>query len=216
MCALKVTTMPSASRRPYRARIGACSFQRLKPMALASVIGTLLILTKVATGQVLVAEGSPTPSPTSTPTPRSAFKIEGCVPHATNTGCGFEFGFVYLSPLGRTAEVFGGHFVFEDVPPGTYTLRYSERCNPFGCRLPVTATVVEKDVFVLFRLLYPVRCAGDCGRDGRVSVDEVVECVNMAMDGTHACTPCDPGLDGSVTVDEVIQAIYAALAGCPP
>jgi hypothetical protein len=60
-------------------------------------------------------------------------------------------------------------------------------------------------------------CAGDCSGDGRVTIDEIVTCVGIAL-GTHAvstCTDCDADGDGMVTVDEVIRAVGFALDACP-
>lgn len=60
-------------------------------------------------------------------------------------------------------------------------------------------------------------CPGDCGRDGQVTVDELVTLVNIAL-GTlsvEACTAADTNEDASVTVDEIVSAVSGALQGCP-
>lgn len=59
-------------------------------------------------------------------------------------------------------------------------------------------------------------CAGDCGDDGQVTVDEVVLGVNIAL-GVVSLSQCgnmDADGDGSVTVNEIITALSAALNGC--
>lgn len=59
-------------------------------------------------------------------------------------------------------------------------------------------------------------CAGDCGYDGEVTVDELVGAVNIAL-GTGSlglCLPADRGADGDVTIDELLTAVNSALNGC--
>ena len=60
-------------------------------------------------------------------------------------------------------------------------------------------------------------CAGDCDSGGAVTVDELVQCVNIALGNQpiSACPACDTGGDGAVTVDELVKAVNAALGGCP-
>jgi hypothetical protein len=59
-------------------------------------------------------------------------------------------------------------------------------------------------------------CAGDCNRDGAVSVDELIQAVEIALaDGPiDACTAADQNGDGEVTIDELTAAVRAAMAGC--
>jgi len=158
---------------------------------------------------------TPTSPPTPTPTPRRAFTVSVCVPHAT-AGCGgvVEGGTVLLQPLNRTASGLDG-FVFDNVPPGTYTLSHSPRCNPFGCRPPVRITVVDEDVFAQFQLVALDLCPGDCGLDGRVSIEDIIRCVSMAEGGPYECAACDPDSDGLVTIDEILRAVQRALTRCP-
>lgn len=67
----------------------------------------------------------------------------------------------------------------------------------------------------------PLRsCAGDCGGDGEVTVDEIIRLVNVAL-GTGSVGECPEGEtdgDGEVTVTDIIRAVNAALHGCfvPP
>lgn len=61
-----------------------------------------------------------------------------------------------------------------------------------------------------------VACAGDCNGDGRVSVDELVRAVSIAL-GTappSQCAGLDADASGSVEVPEVIAAVGHALDGC--
>ena len=60
-------------------------------------------------------------------------------------------------------------------------------------------------------------CAGDCGGDGEVTVNELIVGVNIVL-GTAALPQCmsfDANTDGAVTVNELIGAVNHALNGCP-
>jgi len=62
----------------------------------------------------------------------------------------------------------------------------------------------------------PSVCAGDCGGDGSVTIDELIRGVNIALGSTPLsnCPSFDANADGEVTIDELILAVNAALAGC--
>ncbi len=64
----------------------------------------------------------------------------------------------------------------------------------------------------------PIACVGDCDDDGRVSVNELIQGVRMALDatGVDQCPNIDRDRDGSVSITELIEAVRAALGGCPP
>lgn len=55
-------------------------------------------------------------------------------------------------------------------------------------------------------------CAGDCNRDGRVTVSEVLRGVALAL-GTGAL-PCPAYRSGPVTIDQLVAAVDHALDGC--
>lgn len=60
-------------------------------------------------------------------------------------------------------------------------------------------------------------CVGDCNADGSVTVDELLQGVNIAL-GTAPATGCDAvdvNHDGQVTINELLAAVNAALNGCP-
>ena len=62
----------------------------------------------------------------------------------------------------------------------------------------------------------PVSCVGDCNGDGRVTVDELVSCGDLALDiGMLRCLACDADGDGDVTVGDLVTAVNNALNGCP-
>lgn len=59
-------------------------------------------------------------------------------------------------------------------------------------------------------------CAGDCGGDAAVSIDELIRGVRIAegADDLGTCLSLDRNGDEQVTVDELIAAVSAALNGC--
>lgn len=64
----------------------------------------------------------------------------------------------------------------------------------------------------------PIRCLGDCNGDGRISVDELVRGVAIALGNVPfaACAAFDRNGDEEVAVHELISAVNAALTGCGP
>jgi len=59
-------------------------------------------------------------------------------------------------------------------------------------------------------------CAGDCNSNGRVSADELVTVVRVALSqvSVDACLAADLNHDGRVMVDEAVAAVEASLKGC--
>jgi hypothetical protein len=62
----------------------------------------------------------------------------------------------------------------------------------------------------------PIACAGDCNRDGRVQVNELITAVAIALDREpmDGCPALDRNGDGRVTVAELVGAVDRALGGC--
>ena len=60
-------------------------------------------------------------------------------------------------------------------------------------------------------------CHGDCDGNKLVTIDELLEAVNVVLGGTPVgeCTAVDVNGDGQVTVDEVLAAVNSSLGGCP-
>lgn len=61
-----------------------------------------------------------------------------------------------------------------------------------------------------------VGCAGDCNRDGGVSINDLILMVNIAL-GTASASACmfgDVNDDGTITITELIAAVNHALGGC--
>jgi 6-phosphogluconolactonase (cycloisomerase 2 family) len=63
----------------------------------------------------------------------------------------------------------------------------------------------------------PSRCPGDCNADGRVSIDELVIGVSMALGAvsSNQCPIFDTDVDDRVDIGELVDAINSALGGCP-
>jgi hypothetical protein len=60
-------------------------------------------------------------------------------------------------------------------------------------------------------------CVGDCNTNRRVTVDELVLGVNIALErqDIDLCRPFDPSQNGKVEVNELVQGVNNALGGCP-
>jgi hypothetical protein len=60
-------------------------------------------------------------------------------------------------------------------------------------------------------------CVGDCNGDGRVTVDEPVVGVNVALglSVVAACEAFDADRDGTVIVNELVRGVANAITGCP-
>jgi hypothetical protein len=59
-------------------------------------------------------------------------------------------------------------------------------------------------------------CVGDCNGDERVSVDELIKAVGIALghDPVDVCPEADPDDDGVTSLDELISAIHSSLGQC--
>ena len=60
-------------------------------------------------------------------------------------------------------------------------------------------------------------CAGDCDGDAQVSINELIQGVNIALGNVAvaSCAAFDRDGNGQVTVNELIAAVNNALGGCP-
>jgi len=61
------------------------------------------------------------------------------------------------------------------------------------------------------------RCAGDCSADATVTVDELVQAVNVALGSADIirCPNIDLDGDGMASINELVAAVRSALEGCP-
>jgi len=60
-------------------------------------------------------------------------------------------------------------------------------------------------------------CAGDCSRDGTVSVDELITAVGIALGGESllACPSAASSCSADIGVADLVSAVNAGLVGCP-
>lgn len=60
-------------------------------------------------------------------------------------------------------------------------------------------------------------CTGDCNADGVVTINELINGVNIVLGRTdlEVCRACDRDGDGAVSIAELIDAVRATLNGCP-
>jgi hypothetical protein len=58
-----------------------------------------------------------------------------------------------------------------------------------------------------------IACSGNCDGGAAVTINELLLCVNSALDVTQlaSCRPCDDNGDGAVTVNELVRAVRSAL-----
>jgi hypothetical protein len=94
-----------------------------------------------------------------------------------------------------------------DAFPGSIEIRESAVTTPTATAMPAstpTPTVSRT-------------CTVDCDGDQRVSIDELMLAVGVALGQRllSECPAADPDLDGTVTVAELVRGIGAALDGCP-
>lgn len=76
---------------------------------------------------------------------------------------------------------------------------------------------LESDVITFPGIVYPPPCKSDCDLDWRVTVDEVMLCVDIGLGAMPrgACTACDGDGNLSVSINEIVGAVDRALNGCP-
>jgi hypothetical protein len=71
---------------------------------------------------------------------------------------------------------------------------------------------------VSFDVSTPGPCVGDCNGDHQVTVNELIQMVNIAL-GTADVSTClagDANGDGEITVNEIVAGVNNALNGCTP
>jgi sugar lactone lactonase YvrE len=71
---------------------------------------------------------------------------------------------------------------------------------------------------LLTRLAPAFACTGDCSGNGAVTIEELIEGVNIALGNAEmdTCPFFDRDANGAVTVDEIVRSVNAALTSCPP
>jgi hypothetical protein len=102
------------------------------------------------------------------------------------------------------------------APTGDYWFSGSTFARPYGCSGGGRSWSIEGDSRVHLSSGASL-CVGDCSGDRRVTVDELVLGVNIALGIAPLadCSVLDNSNDERVTVGELVDAIGAALSGCP-
>lgn len=98
-------------------------------------------------------------------------------------------------------------------------LAVDQTCRPISGEPPCSGPQAVSQVIVNESVVTvsSAACAGDCGQDGEVTVEELVLMVNIALGNgsVSQCMPGDSNGDGSITVEEIVKAVNNALNGCP-
>ena len=84
--------------------------------------------------------------------------------------------------------------------------------------------IMKTALLLLLLLAFPSRgetCVGDLNGDGRVTVDELIRCINQMplltwLPGLDECRAFDANMDGTIKVNELIAGVNNVLNGCPP
>jgi hypothetical protein len=91
-----------------------------------------------------------------------------------------------------------------DASAGPHDIRAASRS---GTLIGTASFYVESGV--------PATCAGDCNGDHRVSIDELIIGVRLALGFTDpACAAIDATGEGEVAIAELVAAVERALNGC--
>ncbi|MFI5364735.1 MAG: proprotein convertase P-domain-containing protein, partial [Candidatus Binatia bacterium] len=153
--------------------------------------------------------GSQGPSPTAgtrTPTRASKFTYTATptgLSTATPTGSR-PSGSVTPTPTGSRPA--GSVTPTGSASPGTPGAKGTFTPTPTGSRPPFGGTPNVCG-----------GCVGDCNCNGRVTIDEILTMVNIALGNTDVsvCPAGDPNADARVTIDEILTAVNDALNMCP-
>jgi hypothetical protein len=140
-----------------------------------------------------------------------AFLPDGCDPGADCTD------------LHAVVSATGGVTSFRDGQLFTCTVRVqpaaSVGAHPLTCSDPQAFDIGGDLPFTICSNgTITVGCTGDCDSDGQVTIDEVIQGVNIALDllPVSVCAAFDASVDGRITIDELLTAVNYALIGCEP
>ncbi len=107
---------------------------------------------------------------------------------------------------------------FSFVPPYTCSGVAVAPCTPASVGL-TNGAIVQSPVttVVSFDVSAPGVCIGDCNGDRHVTVNELIQMVNIALGSADVstCLAGDPNGDGDVAVNEIIAGVNNLLNGCP-
>jgi carboxypeptidase family protein len=148
-----------------------------------------------------LASPTPTVCPVETPCPLGDHP-RPCTADPCGLGCGCE-------PCPACGE--------GEVPSPSYNFC---RCIPAGSTALASPTPTPTpSITPITPINLAGGCVGDCDRNGRVTLDELVTMVNIALglaDFSSRCLAGDADGDGSVRVTDIIAAVRRVLNGCDP
>jgi hypothetical protein len=119
-------------------------------------------------------------------------------------------------------QVVGG----DDIPPGadavdhydgTAVFRWTPAAEQRGVHHLRAGAFDQGGGYALRDFTITVRgCAGDCDGDGKVTVDELIAAVSIALGQAEAesCAAADADLDGTISVSDLVAGARAVLEGC--
>lgn len=130
-----------------------------------------------------------TPTPTSTPTASST-------PSGTPTASSTVTATPSATPTVTTSST--------PTPTSTLTHSPTPTITPVPTETPTLSPTPTAEVFT---------CVGDCGLDGEVTIDELVQMVNIALGVAELeqCPAGDANGDGEISIDEIIRGVSYAL-----
>ncbi|MCX8073629.1 MAG: hypothetical protein N3C12_14460 [Candidatus Binatia bacterium] len=175
----------------------------------------------------VTATSSHSPTPSATPS-RSASPTHAVTATPTNTSTASPTGTATVTPTATPTASATASATSSATTTATPTSTYS--ASPTATVTPsltATATPRPSDTATVTPSpsdtptvtptgtpTIPVStCVGDCGRDGEVTIDELVQMVNIAL-GTAPLNQCPAGdgnEDGEISIDEIIRAVGHAL-----
>lgn len=159
-----------------------------------------------------------TSTPTLTPT-RMATRTPTPAPTTSATASPTETGSVRATAAPTATSTGGPSHTPTRTLPATPTASGTPSHTPAPPTGTASATVtgtVEPTATPVSPTPSPPPCAGDCDGDRAVTVDEIVNLVQIGL-GAATVDGCAAGdLDGSggITVDEILAAVNVALGGC--
>ncbi len=163
-------------------------------------------------GEVTIV--GPTPTPTSTLTPT----VSCLCKDGTECPNGVDEDSCACGNSGTQC------FVFDEIcednfcvnvggPTGTITPTATPTLTPTSTS---TSTNTPANTPTATPTRTAISCVGDCDGSGTVEINEIIQCVNIALGTAQlwACTACDANSDGQVEINEIIAAVNNALNGC--
>jgi hypothetical protein len=115
------------------------------------------------------------------------------------------------SPIPTGTQLYSCRLRIEPgTPDGSYILAATDTRATDDSGNPISAVGSIEEIRV------SSECPGDCNGDARVTIDELILGVNIALGSQQvaACEEFDSSADRQVTIDELIKAVNAALNGC--